>query len=289
MVVFLAISGAFFIALSSTVVRIGLRNSNVISAGLMSMLSCLAVTAIISLFTIPLELFAARGVWCFIAAGFIGAFLARWLFFIGIDRVGASIASPLNETKPLYATIGALVLLGEQLTLSIASGTLLIIAGATTISAEESGGHIEKQWSKKDLIYPLLAGPCFGVAQVLRKMGLNIIPEPILGLTVQNAVSVVLYLLVALAQRNRQRVTVNDKRSWLIFGLAGFLIALSQLCIFSALKSGEVILVSPLSSLGPFFVLLLVGIFLRKVERVTWKIVMGSVLIVGGTAVLTLL
>jgi drug/metabolite transporter (DMT)-like permease len=50
-----------------------------------------------------------------------------------------------------------------------------------------------------------------------------------------------------------------------------------------------VILVSPLSSLGPFFVLLLVGIFLRRVERVTWKIVIGSVLIVGGTAVLTLL
>ena len=188
MVVFLAIGGAFFIGLSSTIVRIGLRHSNVLSAALMSMLSCLVVSVIISFFIIPPALFAGPAVLYFIASGVLGPFIARLLFFVGIDRVGASIASPLNEIKPLYATIGALVLLGERLTLSIAFGTLLIIAGAAAISLDESGGHIEKKWSKKDLIFPLLAGPCFGAAQVLRKMGLNITPEPLLGLTVQNAV-----------------------------------------------------------------------------------------------------
>ena len=45
--------------------------------------------------------------------------------------------------------------------------------------------------------------------------------------------------------------------------------------------------VSLLSSLSTFFVLILTTLFLRKLEKVTWKIVLGAVLMVGATVILT--
>jgi len=251
------------------------------------MTSCLVASVIISLILIPFDRFATRAVLYFIGVGLMGPFAGRYLFFVGVNRVGASIASPLSQTKPLYAAIAAVLILGETLTLSIILGTLLMIGGAAVISSEESGGKIEKEWSKKELGFPILAAACFGVAHILRKMGLNITPEPLVGLTVQNAAALAFFPLLVMAQGSRQSIVLRDKRAWLIFSLAGLFFTICQFCLFSALSLGQVIIVTPLTSLSPFFVLLLVGIFLKRQERVTWKLVLGTIFIVGGTLVLT--
>lgn len=285
----LAIGSAFFLGFTVIITRIGLRRCDALSALLINMVSCLLLSFIISLFTIPPKLFASRAVLYFIAAGCIGPCIGRFLLFVGINRVGASIASPLSQAKPLFAALVAVGVLGEELTLPIALGTLLIIAGAATISSEESGGAIEKKWSKRDLVFPLLAGVCIGISQVLRKMGLNVMPEPILGVTVQNAAALAFSPLLVLSQRNQGRQVSDFKKALFMFSLAGLTVVSSQLCFFYALQLGKVVVVSPLNALSPFFVLLLTSIFLRKLERVTCRIVLGSVLIVGGTVVLTVL
>jgi len=289
MVSLLAIGSAFFWGLSYTFTRTGLRYANPLSGVLITMTCCSAVSLIIALFAIPLNQFVTRAVLYFIAAGIIGSFIGRFLFYVGVDKVGASISTPLSEIKPLFSTIVAIVILGERVTLSIALGTVFIIIGAATISSEESGGHIEKKWSKKDLIFPILAGACWGVTHIFRKVGLNITPEPILGLAVQNVAAFTFYPLLFLVQQNQQKLVLNDRKSWFLFSLSGFSAVAAQLCFFYALDLGEVVIVSPLSSLSAFFLLLFVGIFLRKLERVTWKIVLGSILIVGGTLLLTMM
>jgi uncharacterized membrane protein len=50
-----------------------------------------------------------------------------------------------------------------------------------------------------------------------------------------------------------------------------------------------VVIVSPLSSINPLFVLFLAALFLRNMEKVTAKIVLGSAFIVAGSTVLTAL
>lgn len=285
----LAISASLFWGLSYIISRVGLTHSNVLSGVFITSISSLCYSLIISFLFIDLAVFANRAVLYFIAAGVIGPFIGRVFLYMGLDRVGASIGSPLAEIKPLYAAIGAVLFLGEGLSLSIILGTLLIIVGVITISLEESGGQIEKSWSKKDLTFPILAGVCFGILHVLRKMGLNGIPVPIAGVTMQNASALVFFPLLGLTQRGRHRLLLDDKRAWIIFSLAGLSMFFAQLCVFFALDLGQVVVVSPLSSLSPFFVLLLVTVFLRGLEKVTWRIVLGVILTVGGTAVLTLL
>lgn len=285
----LAISASLFWGLSYIISRVGLRHSNVLSGVFMTSVSCLCYSLVISVLFIDLALFANRAVLYFIAAGVIGPFIGRVFLYMGLDRVGASIGSPLAEIKPLYAAIGAVLFLGEGLTPSIVLGTLLIIVGVITISLEESGGQIEKRWSKRDLTFPILAGICFGILHVLRKMGLNGIPVPIAGVTMQNASALIFFPLLGLTQRGRHRLVLDDNRAWIIFSLAGLSMFVAQLCVFSALDLGRVVVVSPLSSLSPLFVLLLVRVFLKGLEKVTPRIVLGVILTVGGTAVLTLL
>ena len=82
---------------------------------------------------------------------------------------------------------------------------------------------------------------------------------------------------------------LNNRKAWFTFSMVGLSTVVAQFCILLALYLGQVIVVAPLVSFQPLFVLILAGIFLRKVERVTWKIVLGSVLIVCGTIVLTTL
>jgi DME family drug/metabolite transporter len=288
MVALLAIGNSFFFALSFVIVRIEMRRVNPLSALMIIQLWCLVGSSLISLVSVPLNQFVNRAILYFIAAGVIAPFVGRFLLYVGINRVGVSIASPLAQMKALFAIIAAMIMLGESLTPSIGLGTVLIITGAIAISWEQSGGQIERKWSRKDLLFPLMSAACFGAAHVFRKVGLNISPEPIVGVTVQNATSVAVIPLLALAQRGKHRLVLNDTRAWFIFGLAGLFTLVSQLCLFYALDLGQVVIVTPLASLSPLFVLLLVGIFLKKLERVTWKIVLGSILIIGGTTVLTL-
>jgi len=58
--------------------------------------------------------------------------------------------------------------------------------------------------------------------------------------------------------------------------------------LFYALSHGNVILVAPLSGLHPLVVLILSAIFLKDVERITTKTVLGCVFVLFGVAFITI-
>jgi uncharacterized membrane protein len=60
-----------------------------------------------------------------------------------------------------------------------------------------------------------------------------------------------------------------------------------MICIYFALDLGKVSVVIPLSSTGPLFSLILTAIFLRDVERVTFRIIASAALIVGGVLLIS--
>lgn len=286
MVVLFALGSSILNSFAIFFTRIGLRHYNPFSAFAISLVSLLVVSVTLALLTVPLDWFTHPAVLYFIAAGFIGPFLGRILLYTGIGRVGAAIASPLHSTKSLFATLAAVVILGESLTTSIVLGILLIVVGAASISSEEAGGTIEKKWSKTDLLFPIMSSVCLGIASLFRKFGLNDLPSPVLGVAVQNVTALVFLPVLILAQRNTPKAISMEKRAWFIFCLAGLCLVGSQLALFYALGSGQVMIAVPLSSLNPLFVVILVGVFLRKAERVTGKIVLGTLLVIVGAAML---
>jgi transporter family protein len=285
---FYAIASAFLYALANVITRFGLRYTSTSAGVLISLLFCFGSVLIYCFFATSLDQYLNRGVFFFLAAGIIGPFFGRLLLYIGIERVGTAIASTLYEDKPLFAVVAAVIFLSEPLSLPIFLGLSLMMAGTAIVSLEKSGGQIERKWSKKDLIFPLIAGACYGVSHVLRKLGLNITPSPLVGVMAQNIGAITFVPILALTRMNRENILSNNKRAWLLFGLVGILQALAQWCLFRALEIGKVVVVSPLSSLSTFFVLILTALFLHGLEKVTWKIVLGAVLVVSATLILTL-
>jgi drug/metabolite transporter (DMT)-like permease len=283
-----AICSAFLYALSNVITKIGLRYVSTSSGVLISLLFCFVSVLVYCLFSTSLDKYLNRGVLFFLAAGIIGPFWGRVLLYIGIKRVGTAIASTLYEDKPLFSIIAAVIVLGEGLSLSIFFGMFLMMAGTAIVSLEKSGGQIETKWSKKDLIFPLASGACYGVAHALRKMGLNVTPSPLVGVMVQNIGAMVFIPILFLSIIGEENILSNNKSAWLLFGLVGILQVLAQWCLFKALQIGKVVVVSPLSSLSTFFVLFLTAVFLHGLEKVTWRILFGAILILCATLILTL-
>ncbi len=288
MVILFSLGAALFFGLSDFTTRMGLRTSNARSAVLFSTLSGLIIPVAATIFTVSGDILNLPGVLYFILSGIIGAFIARYLLYIGMEKVGVSIAVSLANMRPLFGSLTAVLILGEILTLTITGSTLLIIAGVVAISWDKSGGYFEKAWSRKDLIFPIMAGFSYGLAYVVRKLGVTNIPHPVVGVVIQNITALACFMLASPLQRGQQRVDWRNGRAWLIFGLAGLLAFFANFFTFSALNLGEVVIVAPLVSLNPLFTLVLAAIFLRNLERVTWNIVLGALFIISGVVILSL-
>ena len=289
MVIFFSLCAAFFFGISDFFTRVGLLYSNARSAVFFTTIAGLIVPAAISIFSVSLNVLNLPGVLFFILTGVVGAFVARYLLYVGMEKVGVSIAVSLANMRPLFGSIIAVLLLGEKLTLPIVGSTLMIIAGAVAISWDKSGGYFEKAWSRRDLIFPILAGLSYGLAYVIRKLGLMNIPNPIVGVVIQSTAALVCFILAAPLQRSQQRVEFRNPRAWFIYGISGLLAFFANYFTFSALSLGQVVIVAPLVSLNPLVTLMLAWIFLRKVERVTDKIFLGALLIICGAVILSLL
>lgn len=281
-----AILSAFFYALANVITKKGFQYADTFYAAIVSLLVCFITSLILCLFVFSPEYFFNKAIIFFLIAGIIGPFLGRLFLFEAIDRVGTSIASTLFETKPLFSVFAAVLILGEGISAAVIAGMSLMMVGTAIISLEKEGGEIRKKWTKKDLIFPFLAGACYGGSHVLRKLGINEIPVPIIAVMFQNASALAFAPFLFRSQKKRHLSLSDRKTAWIIFTIAGVLQVAAQWCLFAALDRGAVVVVSPLTSLSTLFVLFLAILFLRQVERITWKIVLGALLIIGATIIL---
>ena len=283
-----ALLSAFLYSVSMIMARIGLKSTDTFFGVLISMGSSFIVSLLLLIFFVPINHFIGWPLLFFAMAGLAGPCLGRFMLFIGINRVGSSTASALYSIKPLFSAVAAILILGELLTIGIAIATVIMVAGLAIISSRDSGSSTQDSWSKIDLIFPIAAGAAYGLSHVFRKIGLNINHDPLMGVVVQNVAALSFSLPLALFKKNRQQVVWKYQKAWIAFGLSGIFSVLGQMALFQALEVGSVIIVSPLSAVSPLFVIVMAAIFLKKLERVTWQITVGAVLIVTGTIILAI-
>lgn len=78
----------------------------------------------------------------FAFAGVIGTALGRVAIFVGVDRVGASLNGAILSARPLFATLIALVVLGEPLGPVTAIEIVVLVSGLALLAASR-GGDLE--------------------------------------------------------------------------------------------------------------------------------------------------
>jgi len=279
----LALASALSSAGSTILIRQGLRGSTPFTGFWINLVVGSTGLWVAVLFTEGLGRFSVAGLALFALAGLIGTTGGRLLRFVSIEQVGASIASALINLNPLISTGLAIVLLGERVTLPILTGTLVIVAGTIVLSI----GGWKLGVRANQLALPLLSAACFGVVAILRKTGLGH-TGPVLGSAINATTALVAFtaFLWATGQRDAMACRGPSLRYFIAAGVA------ENAAVFLtvvALGLGTVSVVAPLTATAPIFVLFLSMAFLRGIERLTVRIVLGTVLIVGGVYLITAL
>lgn len=283
---FFALANAFLFALHNMLTKKGLRYSNPATAVITSLCINMVFLWPVSILFVPLESLTNSAILIFAAVGLFQPGLTRFLTYKGIETLGVAITDPIRASTPLFSAFFAILLLGEQMTLPIFFATLLIIIGITLLSHRGEGSV--QQIRLLYIFYPLLASLLGGFSQVLRKFGMAAVPHPFLAAAVTASSSFIVSVLLLLIS-GRRKTTFRLNRGCLPFYLAaGVVVSLGMVSIYYALDLGKVTVVIPISSTGPLFALTLSALFLRDVERVTLKIVMGAGLIIAGVLLISL-
>jgi DME family drug/metabolite transporter len=219
----------------------------------------------------------------FALAGLIGTVGGRLLRFVSIEAVGASISAALINLHPLVSTTLAIGLLGEHVTPPIMLGTVVIVAGTTLLSVGGRAAGVRPAL----LVLPLLSGVCFGIVAILRKVGLAGM-APIPGFAVNVTAALVAYTAFLVASRQTDAMLCRGA-SLVDFVLAGIAENVSVFLLVAALSVGAVSVAAPLASVSPVFVLVFSFFFLRGIELLNRRIVLGTLLIVAGIYLITAL
>ncbi|MEK6709472.1 MAG: DMT family transporter [Nitrospinota bacterium] len=215
----------------------------------------------------------------FAAAGAINPAVGRVFLFLSIHRLGLARAVPLVSALPLATAGLGIAFLGERPGPIVLAGTLLVTGGCMAITSRKG---MEGRWDRRFLWMPFVSVAAFSVAHLWQKMGLVLVPSPILGLTVMSLSGAACLLLFGGLLPQAHRPVLGSGAAWIYLGLTGLLNTVSILFHFSALRYGDLTIVAPLFSTAPFFSLLLSWAFLRESERVTLWVVAGTALVALG-------
>ena len=291
MAILLSLLSAFFFACHSAMVKGGMKNSNPTTATLVATAANAAVLWVISILFVPFSVFMEKGVISLIIAGLLAPCLARYFLYNGIEKVGVSITSPIKETMQFVSAFAAVVFLGERFSLPIAIATVLSFAGVALLSSSSGQTRTagQLQWKRKDLIFPFGAAVLYGTARIFRKLGMYTVTSSWGAGTVTTTISLLFFLVMFFFMKNsRTPGLIINSKSFFWFALGGILGGFGQVCILAALKTGDVVIVGPITTATPIFVLLLTYIFFKKSENISLRVLSGALIIVSSVIILTL-
>lgn len=241
---------------------------------------------------IPAGTLTLGSLWPFLVAGVAYPALFRFLYYEGIDRVGASVTAAVMGAYPVVSVLLALVVLEDDLGPVAGAGIALVVGGVVLLQLARGAetGDVEDVVTRKlvganprDLLYPAAATVSTGGAFVLIDYGLSRFSDPIVATAVTQTPALLLFTgWAALAGAASGQLRVG--RTVLgAFVLAGGFNFLGWLSNFFALQSGSVITVVPLINTMPLLILAITYGIERQVPR-SPRVLTAVVAIVAGAS-----
>jgi uncharacterized membrane protein len=277
----IALASAFFSAVSIILIQRGLYRSNFYAGFWINVVVGVIVLWAAVLALVPFSEYSWRAVPYFALAGLVGTTGGRLFRVISIEKVGAPVAASINNLQPFIAAALAIAFLGEHVTAAIVAGTFVIVAGTILLSL--SGKHVG--FRPGDLIFAFLSATCFGVVQIIRKLGLGH-AGPLFGAALNMTAALIFASAFVMATGHVGSLRCG-RRSLAYFAAAGLAENTGVFLLLMALGLGEVSVVTPLAGTAPLFVLLLALAFPSAALRLGWRVVVGALLVVLGVFLLT--
>jgi drug/metabolite transporter, DME family len=279
----LALISAIVAAGAAVLIRQGLRDASVYAGFWVNLAVGTVCLWVVVFLQRPIEPLHAKGVAWFVLAGLVGTAAGRLLRFVSIEKVGASVTTTLNGLSPFISSGLAILLLGERVTTPIMAGTVVIVLGTVLLST--SGRQLG--FRPRHLALPILSTACFGVVAILRKLGLSEM-SPVPGFAINVTTALVAFSAFLVVSGNLATLA-STRRSLAYFVAAGVAENAAVFLTLLALSLGAVSVVAPLAATAPIFALLLSFLFLRGIETLTGRVVLGTLLTVLGVFLITAL
>ncbi len=166
-----------------------------------------------------------------------------------------------------------------------AAFALMAAVGSATFSIIVRKGQRYGNATTGVLIGLIVSVPILSAA-ILRKLGLGILQSPLLGVTFTSIAGLVFILGFSVVMPPGHRPDLRWGKAWFFYGLCGLIYTATFLLSFHANMRGDITIVTPISSMAPFFALVMSYLFLRDVERVTGLVVAGTALSVAGGVII---
>jgi drug/metabolite transporter, DME family len=289
----LALCSAFLFSLSDQLAHRGLKSADARSGAVVSVAASAIVFWMFAPWLVKSSYWLTGATLVFAIVGIFRPALSIYLAMIGIGYLGPTLASAFSATTPLWGGILAISFLGERMTPPIAVGTLAVVAGAIVATLRPQGLH--RNWPVWALLFPLGAAFIRGCGHVGIKYGFEELPSPYFASLVSSTVSALLGWAVFHYQGHRFKGASDARKGdWAAafaaykwFLVSGTLNGLSIFTLNTALETGSVVTVMPVSAVGPVFTLLL-GLLVFRNERITWRTVATIGLSVPGIMLVVL-
>lgn len=284
----IALAAAAAFGTSGVASKRGLAHVEALTGTLVTVGTC----STLYLLTAPLWMRAGdwftAGFWIFALTGIMQPALSMYFANEAYSRAGATVVSTFAGTTPLFAAALAVSFLDERLTLAIAAGTVLTVAGITTLAwmpgPGGAGAAVGRGGVAAALAFATLTAAIRGISHVIGKVGIDLLPNPFMAGFCSFAVS--FFILAAVYRWRRRRWPGTLPRPGLIwFCITGCCVALGIGLLYTALMMGTVTVVAPIVATFPVFTLLAAAAF--GDERITGKALSGVALVVAGVAVIS--
>ncbi|MDP7168365.1 MAG: DMT family transporter [Nitrospinota bacterium] len=274
----LAVASSFFVSMTYIFARLAGREVTPLLGGLITSVVIAALFLPWVLFVVPAREYANPSLLWYVGLGVFIPGLARAVHFASILRIGASPTALLRGLGPLFSSTFAVLLLGEALSDLVATGTGFIVLGIAALSIRK--GEM-RSWSLIGVLYGLAATWILVSRDLVVRYASVQTPYKTLAIFVMAATSV-LVMSVAWGGFDKKSLASVPRRGLFFFVLVGFFGFLALTSLFLALERGNVVVVTPIVSSQPLFVMLLSRLFLEEMERITPLMILGGVFIALG-------
>jgi drug/metabolite transporter (DMT)-like permease len=217
----------------------------------------------------------------FAAGGVLSLGVARLFNFVAMRKLGVAKTSALIGSSPVITTLLSIAIISERPEITTIAGAVTVALGVALISGA-SGFKIEKA-----LLIGLASALAYSLSNIASKWGVQLQPDPFLSATT-GAVAGFLFILIYLAATGQTGDLHISRPSLACFAATGVLSSIGWLAMMAALETGPVSVVTTIVYSYPLFALLTTRLLLRD-EKFSTKTVIGSILVVLGVAIVTLL
>ena len=277
--IYFSFQAALCFSIAHILIRRGLVESNAMTGSFISLSMSAAVLWLLLPFFAPFSALWTPASLIFVVAGIFAPGIGRTLSYVGIEKIGVARSVPIANSSPIFASIFAVIFLAEVWVPQNIAGTLLVISGTIVLSMAKPA---KGQWRKLDVVYPLVGAMAFGASAILRKAGLDYVGSPVMAAAVTAGSAAVFSFILLQIQGGKVAVKLTRTSAAWLFS-AGLINTAAMLSVFYALSYGKVVIVEPLVSSNPVLTLLFTAIFLRDLEAVNLRVIIGALLTVAGT------